>query len=139
MGTYDLFHSGHVAHLHRCRTLAGGDGEVIVGLNTDRFAGVYKRPPIITYPEREAVLLSCRYVDAVVPNDQTDGSTRDLIEAVSPDLLVHTWDWHPSGGRDYWRQIGVTRQWLKERGTAFLWLPYTEGVSTTAIIERLAA
>lgn len=135
MGTYDLLHAGHVAHLRRCRDLAG-DGQVVVGLNTDRFAASYKRPPTLTYAEREAVLAACRYVDAVVPNDQPNGSSAGLIEGVAPDLIVISWDWHPATGRDYWAQIGVSREWVAGRGIRFLWLPHTAGISTTDILAR---
>jgi len=64
-GTFDLFHAGHVAFLKRCAEL----GSVTVSLNTDEFIDEYRgKKPIISYAEREAVLLGCRWVDRVVPN-----------------------------------------------------------------------
>ena len=64
-GTFDLYHSGHANFLARCAEL----GEVVVSLNTDEFIEAYKgKAPVISYAEREAVLLSCRSVSAVIPN-----------------------------------------------------------------------
>lgn len=136
LGTFDLFHRGHVALLARCRALAGPSGAVIVGLNTDRFVAAYKRPPTLGYDDREAVLAACRYVDAVLPNDQPDGTIRDVLVPADPDVVAVGWDWHPSSGRDYWEQIGLTRAQLAERDIAVAWLPRTEGISSSAILAR---
>jgi len=68
-GSFDLYHSGHVRFLERCKTLAGDDGQVIVSLNTDQFIKAYKgKGLVMNYEERKSVLLSCRYVDDVVAN-----------------------------------------------------------------------
>lgn len=134
LGTFDVFHAGHVALLRRCRALAG-DGQVIVGLNTDSFIERYKgKAPVITYVDREAVIAACRYVDAVIPNDQTDGSALDVIEAVDPDLIAIGWDWRD---RDYLGQLGV-----KDLGRIrVVYLPYTPGQAgpSSAIKERIRA
>lgn len=136
MGVFDLFHAGHVAFLRRCRELAAG-GEVVVGLNTDRFTETYKRRPAIDYAGREAVLLACRHVDRVVPNDQPGGSAQALIEKVAPDLVAATMDYHPSTGRDWFVQIGVPEAWLSERDIEVAWIDYTSGVSSSDIRTRL--
>jgi glycerol-3-phosphate cytidylyltransferase len=138
MGTFDLFHSGHAKFLERCRMVAGA-GTVTVGLNTDDFAGSYKRPPVVPYDGRRRVLLACRYVDAVEANAQPDGSALDVLGRVRPDAVCAGMDWYPSEGRDWFAQIGVPRSWFAQRGVAVVWLPYTEGVSTTALINAMAA
>jgi len=64
-GTFDLFHAGHSFFLRRCSEL----GRVTVALNTDEFIEAYKgKPPVISYADRAEVLMSCRYVDSVIPN-----------------------------------------------------------------------
>jgi glycerol-3-phosphate cytidylyltransferase len=127
LGTFDLFHHGHVALLRRCAAL----GYVVVGLNTDSFVYRYKGSlPVIDYIGREAVLDACAYVSAVVPNDQHDGSIRDVLDAVHPDLIVVGSDWRD---RDYLRQLG-----LDEEPCPILYVPYTVGISTSAIKERVA-
>jgi len=139
LGTFDLFHEGHVEFLRRCRAIADTTphGSVVVGLNTDRFAAAYKRPPVIPYHGRESVLRACRYVDDVVANDQADGSAADVIDALSPDIVAVTMDWHPTSGRDWFEQIGLAPGWFRGRAIGIEWIPYTHGVSTTAIKAAL--
>ncbi len=53
LGTFDLFHLGHLKLLKRCRDFAGEHGVVTVGLNTDEFITRYKgKPPVMSYEER---------------------------------------------------------------------------------------
>jgi glycerol-3-phosphate cytidylyltransferase len=129
-GTFDLFHSGHVALLKRCSEI----GSVTVALNTDEFIIKYKgKAPVVSYSEREAVLLSCRYVDAVVPNTGGTDSTI-AIEAVQPDIIVVGSDW---ARRDYYAQMGFDQDWLDERGIGLAYIPYTKGISTTDLKKRI--
>jgi glycerol-3-phosphate cytidylyltransferase len=129
-GTFDLFHSGHVALLKRCSQI----GSVTVALNTDEFIAKYKgKAPVVSYSEREAVLLACRYVDAVVPNSGGTDSTI-AIEAVGPDIIVVGSDW---ARRDYYAQMNFDQDWLDERGIGLAYIPYTKGISTTDLKKRI--
>lgn len=129
-GTFDLFHAGHVEFLRRCAEL----GSVTVSLNEDEFIEKYKgKRPIISYQEREAVLLGCRWVDRVIPNVGGVDS-RVAINLVSPDLVVIGSDW---ARRDYYAQMQFDQDWLDERGIGLAYIPYTQGISSTAIKERL--
>lgn len=129
-GTFDLFHSGHVAFLARCAEL----GDVTVALNTDEFIETYKgRRPVMPYRDRAAVLQACRHVTDVVPN--RDGAdSRTTIDRVGPDLIVVGSDW---ARRDYHTQMGFDQDWLDVRGIGLCFLPYTGGVSTTLLRGRL--
>lgn len=140
MGTFDLFHAGHVNILNRCRAIASEDdthgGSVVVGLNTDEFVTAYKnRAPVVAYADREAVVKACRYVDAVLPNAQPDGTVRGLVAAVHPRVIVVGSDWE---GRDYLAQIGLNSWDVYDRGIRIVYVPYTEGISTTTLRERIA-
>ena len=129
-GTFDLLHSGHVNFLRRCHQL----GEVTVALNTDEFIESYKgKPPIMTYSEREAVLLGLKYVSRVVPN-MGGADSRISIDSVSPDIVAIGSDW---ARKDYYKQMMFSQDWLDERGIALLYIPYTSGISTTQIKGRL--
>lgn len=129
-GTFDLFHSGHANFLARCAEL----GEVTVSLNTDEFIKAYKgKPPIISYADREAVLRSCRFVSEVIPNFSGEDSTPS-IEIIQPDIIAIGSDW---ARRDYYAQMGFDQDWLDERGISLIYIPYTQGISSTAIKARL--
>jgi pantetheine-phosphate adenylyltransferase len=52
-GTFDPLHEGHKKLLRRTFSLAGRDGEVVIGLTTDRFASS-KTHPVRPYEERKA-------------------------------------------------------------------------------------
>jgi len=129
-GTFDLFHSGHVAFLMRCAEI----GSVTVSLNTDEFIATYKgNPPVMSYTEREAVLLACRYVNAVVPNVGGEDS-KIAIQQVKPDLVIIGSDW---ARRDYYKQMQFDQDWLDKHKIGLCYIPYTDGISTTDLKKRI--
>jgi glycerol-3-phosphate cytidylyltransferase len=129
-GTFDLFHSGHVEFLRRCSEL----GSVVVSLNTDEFIEEYKRkPPVISYADRRSVLMACKYVDDVIPNIGGPDS-RIAIESVMPDMVIIGSDW---ARKDYYTQMAFDQDWLDDRGIGLAYIPYTQGISSTAIKERM--
>jgi glycerol-3-phosphate cytidylyltransferase len=133
-GTFDLFHPGHVELLRKCRDLAGPRGRVFAVLNTDDFVERYKgRRPIMSLEERRAVVRSCRYVDRTFINVGDEDSTW-AIDLINPDVIVHGDDWT---GEGYLSQLGLTVQYLEENHIELIYLPYTEGISSTAIIARV--
>lgn len=133
-GTFDLFHSGHVNLLKRCREVAGEWGNVVVSLNTDEFIQEYKgKPPVCSYDERKAVLEACKYVSAVVPNIGGVDS-RIAIELARPNYIVIGSDW---AKKDYYSQMGFTQEWLDERGIGLVYVPYTKEISSTKIKGRI--
>lgn len=130
-GTFDLPHPGHYRLLERAAQL----GKVVVALNTDEFITQYKgAPPILTYEERKEVLLACKWVHDVVPNIDGPNSTI-TIDLVKPDYIIIGSDW---ARRDYYKQMGFTQDWLDARGIGLIYVPYTEGISTTEIKKRMS-
>jgi len=133
-GTFDLFHSGHTRFLKACRRLAGEDGKVIVALNEDAFIQAYKgKPPIMSFAERKEVLLACKYVDGVVPNF-SGADSKPCIGSVQPDLIVIGDDW---ARKDYYAQMQFTQAWLDKHDIGLVYVPYTQGVSTTELKQRI--
>jgi cytidyltransferase-like protein len=122
-GTYDLMHPGHLYVLRECRRLAGAHGEVIIGLNSDAFVERFKgHRPVQPYLERSEVLTACRFVDRVVPN-VGDEDSRPVLEAVMPDVLVAGADWFSEDHSRYCTQMGLTIDWLTERGIDLRYCP----------------
>lgn len=130
-GTFDLFHRGHANFLQRCKEI----GEVTVALNTDEFIYDYKgKTPVMSYTEREEVLMACRYVDRVIPNFG-GANSKPSIELVQPDIIIIGSDW---ARKDYYKQMQFDQDWLDERGIALCYIPYTDGISSTKVKGRLA-
>jgi len=134
-GTFDLPHKGHVKFLRMCKKIAGRGGIVVVSLNTDEFIKEYKKkPPIMSFEERKAVLEEFRSVDLVIPN--TGGAdSKPAILSVMPSFIVIGSDW---AKKDYYAQMQFTQEWLDNNGITLIYVPYTEGLSTTEIKRRLS-
>lgn len=118
-GTFDRFHQGHRDLLRYCRMLAGPDGIVVVGLNTDGFVERYKgQLPAQTYTSRQLYLLADG-VDLVVANIG-DEDSRIAIEGARPDVIVIGSDWH---SKDYLAQLGLDFDWLDQRRIVLAYAP----------------
>lgn len=129
LGTFDLFHAGHVRFLQRCARL----GELTVGVNTDRFVRSYKRQPVIPHALRREVVEAVGVVRRTVLND---GPGADLIRRLRPDVLAIGPDWY---ARDYPEQIGMHHEELFDLNIALAFVPPARvpGLSATEIRERL--
>ena len=130
-GTFDLPHAGHVNFLRKCAQL----GDVYVSLNTDEFIEEYKgKPPVMTFNERYEVLTEYRSVHVIMSNDG-GADSKEAILQVRPDIIAIGSDW---ARKDYYKQMGFTQDWLDEHGISLIYIPYTEGISSTEIKRRLA-
>lgn len=125
-GCFDLLHAGHVRYLRQARSL--GDA-LAVALNSDRSVRALKgeRRPVLGERERAEVIAALESVDYVIIFDEE--TPRDLIASLLPDVLVKGGDWPVE-------QI-VGGEEVRRAGGEVLSLPYLEGSSTTAIIERI--
>jgi glycerol-3-phosphate cytidylyltransferase len=133
-GTFDLFHSGHVNFLKRCKEIAGHNGKVVVSLNTDDFILKYKESlPVCSEQERKIVLESCKYVDEVIFNVGGKDS-KIAIDLVKPNYIIIGSDW---ARKDYYEQMQFTQDWLDDKSIGLIYIPYTSGISTTRIKEKL--
>jgi len=121
-GTFDLLHHGHVRLLKRARAL--GDF-LVVALSTDEFNELKGKKAYHDYATRKEVLEAIRYVDLVIPESTWEQKADDM-KAYDIDVVVMGDDWAGSDRFDY----------LKEH-CELVFLPRTEGVSTTEIKEDL--
>lgn len=133
MGTFDLTHPGHFYLFETCRRLAGDDGSVVVGLNSDEFVAEFKgKPPVLSFEERFALVFGCKWVDTVRRTPGPDA--KPLIEDVRPSLLVIGSDW---AHKDYYGQLQITQQFLEDYGIDLLYLDRRGDISTTQLKERI--
>ena len=131
-GTFDMFHAGHVDFLRVCKKVAG-EGDVVVALNRDEFVEGFKgKRPVCCYEERRVVLEACMYVDVVIENTGDQNSCPSIL-SVHPDFILIGDDW---AGRDYYKQMGFTREWLDRQEIVLLYVPRQRIISSTAIKER---
>lgn len=126
-GVYDMFHIGHLNILKRAKEQCDF---LIVGVSTDDLVCDYKgKFPIIPFNERIAIVEAIRFVDKVVP--QTTMDKYDAWKKYHFDVLFHGSDWKNS---DMYNDI--IKQ-LKTVGVDVMFLPHTEGVSSTLLSETL--
>lgn len=125
-GCFDIVHAGHISSFRQAKSF----GDVLfLGLNSDasirRLKG--EKRPIISQQNRAALLCAISYIDYVVLFEED--TPEALIRELCPDVLVKGADWSGqeiSGG-----------QFVKENGGEVKFIDLEEGLSTTAIIEKI--
>ncbi len=124
-GCFDLLHPGHVATLRAARGL--GDC-LVVCINSDDSVRRLKGPsrPLVTASDRARVLEALEFVDAVVVFDQD--TPAEVLDRLRPDVWAKGGDY---AGADL-PEAAVLRTW----GGQAVVLPYLDGHSTTALVER---
>lgn len=119
-GTFDLFHVGHLNVLRRAKEL--GD-YLIVAVSSDEFNSQKGKTCFIKDTDRMAIVEAIKYVDKVIPETSWDQKIED-VKKYDIDVFVMGDDW--TGKFDF----------LKEY-CEVVYLPRTEGISTTEIKEGL--
>lgn len=141
-GTFDGLHVGHLYVFRQMRALAGADGEVVVGLNTDAFVERFKgHPTIQKLEERMEIVAALRLVDRVMVNTG-DEDSRPVLDAVMPDVIAVGHDWYSADDSRYCAQMGFTPDWLAERGIRLHYMRFLPGHSSTrlrAVAREVAA
>lgn len=121
-GTFDLLHYGHINLLRRAKAL--GD-YLVVAVSTDTFNEIKGKKAYHNYETRKMMLEAVRYVDLVIPEENWEQKIDD-VKKYDIDIVVMGSDWAGSDRFDY----------LKDY-CEVVYLPRTEGVSTTQIKEEL--
>ncbi len=126
-GVYDMFHIGHLNVLKRAKERCD---YLIVGVSTDEVVESYKhKKPIIPFEERIAIVEALRCVDKAVPQSSMDKMI--AWNELHFDALFHGSDW--KGSDMYNKMI----EEFKSVGVDVVFLPHTEGVSSTLLLEVL--
>jgi rfaE bifunctional protein nucleotidyltransferase chain/domain len=124
-GCFDLLHPGHVASLRAARGL--GDC-LVVCINSDASVRRLKGPsrPLVTATDRARVLEALEFVDAVVVFEED--TPAEVLDRLRPDVWAKGGDY---AGADL-PEAAVLRRW----GGQAVVLPYLDGHSTSALVER---
>jgi len=121
-GTFDLLHHGHIRLLQRAKAL--GDF-LVVAVSTDEFNAGKGKQAFHDYETRKEIVEAIRYVDLVIPENSWEQKLDD-VRKYDIDIVAMGDDWANSDRFDY----------LKEY-CDLVFLPRTEGISTTGIKEDL--
>lgn len=126
-GVFDLFHIGH---LNLLRAAKGLSDRLIVGVSTDDVVAKSKAQRcIVPFRDRIEIVRGCRFVDAAVA--QTDLDKFRAWKRLRYDSLFVGDDWY---GDERWQDYELC---LRNEGVNIIYLPYTEGVSSTLLRQRL--
>ena len=126
-GVYDMFHVGHLNILRRAKEQCE---YLIVGVSTDENVQAYKhKNPVIPYDQRAEIVHAIRYVDEVVPQENMDKFA--AWEKLHFDVIFHGDDWKGSNMYDE-----IERK-LKAVSCDMVFLPHTDGVSSTELVELI--
>lgn len=122
-GVFDMFHIGHLNILRRAKEQCE---YLIVGVSTDELVRSEKgKSPVIPYEDRAQIVSAIRYVDQVVP--QTDKNKLAAWERYGFHAMFVGSDWQ---GTPQWQRY---EQELLPKGAEIVYLPHTDGISSTQL------
>ncbi len=126
-GVFDLFHVGHLNILKKAKEQCE---YLIVGVSTDELVMEYKdKQPVIPYEERVEIVEGIKYVDKVVPQ-----ITREKFvawEHLLFDVMFVGDDWK---GDAFFNKL---EKEFKQVGVDIVYFPYTKGVSSTLVKQKI--
>lgn len=120
-GTFDLLHAGHINLLRRAKEL--GDYLIVV-VSTDEFNWNEKQKRCyFSYEERKKLVEAVRYVDLVLPEENWEQKLSDIKEYKVDTFVM---------GDDWKEKFDFLKKYCD-----VIYLPRTEGISTTKIKQEL--
>jgi rfaE bifunctional protein nucleotidyltransferase chain/domain len=126
-GVFDILHRGHVTYLAQARALGAN---LVVGLNSDRSAralGKASDRPLNGEGDRACVLAALESTSLVTLFDEA--TPLELLKLVRPELYVKGGDYDIES----LAETALVRTWGGDARA----LPFVDGYSTTALVERI--
>jgi rfaE bifunctional protein nucleotidyltransferase chain/domain len=128
-GVFDVLHRGHVTYLARARELGAS---LVVALNTDASArrlGKGADRPLNREADRATVIAALESVSLVTWFDEDTPVA--LLRELRPQVYVK--------GGDYDMALLEETRVIESQGGRALAIPFVEGFSTTALVQRIRA
>lgn len=126
-GVYDLFHIGHLNLIRRAKEQSQ---YLLAGVLSDELVEHFKQKrPVVPFEERIAIVEAIKDVDRVVKVDFANTIKMDAWKLYhydayfSGDDHIHDWD--------------QEREELRRVGSDIVFLPYTQGTSSTMLKEEV--
>ena len=130
VGVFDLFHIGHLNLLERCKSMC--DFLIVCVCNDDYVRNIKHKEPVFPEYDRVRILEALRCVDKVMVVDSDETENKMLIYSkLQFDVLFSGDDWKNSD-----RYVQAECEFSKY-GIRIEYLPYTKGISTTKIKEKI--
>ena len=129
-GVYDMFHIGHLNILKNAKKYCE---YLIVGVSTDIVVEDNKnKKPIIPFADRCSIVESIKYVDEVIPQlNYGIDSKIQTVKQFKIDVMFVGSDWK---GTEKWNLL---EKRLKEIGCDVIYLPHTDGISSSQLVEKI--
>ena len=122
-GTYDMFHIGHLNLINHAKEYCD---YLIVGVNADALVEEYKKKkPVICEYERAEIVRNIKAVDECVITKTLDKLVAHQLYHFDAIFIGDDWK-----GDARWNK---TEADLKQIGVDLVYLPHTDGVSSTAL------
>ena len=103
--------------------------KLIVGVTVDELVSYKNKKAFIPYDERIEMVRACRYVDAVVPQENMD--KLEMCKKLGASYLFVGDDWY---GTEKWKNY---EKEFEKNNIKIIYFPYTKGISSTRIRELL--
>ena len=127
-GVYDMFHIGHLNILKRAKEQCE---ELVVAVTTDELCYSRKKKyPIIRLEDRMAIVDAIKYSDIVVKQENMDKLSAVL--KYNCDVIFVGSDWK---GTESWNNL---EKELKKCNIDVVYLPHTDGISSTILREKIS-
>ena len=126
-GVFDMLHIGHLNVIKRAKEQCD---YLVVGVSTDELVRAEKnKTPVIPFEERLELVRALKYVDDAVP--QEDKNKMGAWERIRFNKMFVGSDWQ---GTDTWKAY---EKQFEAVGVEIVYLPYTDGVSSTQLTKLI--
>ena len=130
VGVFDLFHVGHLNLLERCKSMC--EHLIVAVCHDDYVTQIKHKQPVYSENDRMRILAALKVVDEVIPVSIEETEDKMLLLANHHfDVLFSGDDWKGSG------RYKRTEEQFARQGVSIEYFPYTQGISTTQIKEKL--
>jgi len=133
-GCFDILHKGHVAYLEEAKKHCTC---LIVGVNADESVKSLNKGdnrPVNNENDRAFVLAGLGAVDFVIVFNES--TPKNLIDQIKPDFLFKGGDYDVNETDPSKKTFIVGSDTVKKYGGKVMTIPFVEGYSTTAILEK---
>ena len=119
-GGFDPVHKGHIRMFREAANLGH---QVIIGLNSDEWLSRKKGKPFMKWEERAEILESCKFVNQVLPFDDSDDTASDAIKRVFDMYNADSSDYNIYFANGGDRKLGNVPEFdnCRELGVVMLW------------------